>query len=197
MSRKLGNSRKVVLTHYLPEPLLVAWNTRLIRRFQNLWLMVAAGNEDFLLDVTDFNTVGQLHAFLADMMMQHSPTSSPLALELHNRLTWLLNDDSKSRSTFFHQEGNLAVPVSKQSLAVLYLYQECALDSGVTPDVLDAPDIMTGLRPRQFIDLAEILRHQLPSHRDVKVRKAHDAAKDLVTTMRSDIHWGDLLTKKG
>ena len=195
MTKKLGNTEKVVLGHYLPKPLIAAWNTRLIRRFQNLWITIAAGNEDFLLEVTDFPTLEELHAFIIDMLMHHAPSSSPLAEELHRRFFNLSKADDNSETNYKQTDGSLTVPISSNTIAILYLYREFAF--GVNPVTLDRPDAITGLRPRQFVDLAELLRNQLPDHRDSIFRRAHEEALSLVDKLRSSVHWGDLLMKSG
>ena len=191
VTRKLGNTQQVVMTHYLPKQLLASWNTRIIRRFQNMWLTVAAANEDFLLEITDFNTLDELHSFLADMLSQHAPTSSLLAEELHKRFSSRLDKSgSKNKASI---NSRLAIPISKNTLAALYLYHDAALQSGVHPSVLAKPDKITGLIPSQFISLAELLRSQLPHHRDPVARKAHETAIRLASDMHHRLQWSDLL----
>lgn len=51
--RRLGNSYRTSIEHYIPETLLSAWNERIIRRFQNTLLVLAAAEEGYLLDVVD------------------------------------------------------------------------------------------------------------------------------------------------
>lgn len=190
MATKLGNSSRVVLEHYLPQPLLVKWNTRIVRRFQNLWLIVAAGggNDNLLLEISDFQTLSQLHTFIADMLSHHPNGSSPLSDSLHaafGRLaerTPLISDPRRS----------LAVSVSEQSLAAIYLYQESAIESGAPPDVLDRRDSANGLSPRQFIALAELLRSELPKSREPAMRVAHVAALRAVENLRHSVKWNDL-----
>lgn len=193
MSRKLGNTQRVVLNHYIPKPLLVAWNTRLIRRFQNLWLAIAAADEDFLLSVTDFHTLEDLHLFLADMLEQHSPNSSPLGKELHARFSIAASHEGDKH----RNSSNLMVSVSPRTLTYLYLYQETILDAGIGAVELDHRDPVSGLSPRFFLDLAELLRHQLPSNRDPELRESHEAAESRVAELIHDIQWTDLLLKRG
>lgn len=192
VSKKLGNSQRVVLAHYLPKPLLAAWNARQIRRFQNLWLVVAAANEPFLLDVTDFRSLGDLHSFLADMLSMHKASSSPLAKELHKRFRAISADDTQDRLG-----SELSIPISAQVLRCLYLYQESALKAGVSAEVLDKEDAETRIKPRQFLDLAQLLRHQLPSHRDPRFRRAHEEAlSDLPRLLRRS-SWSELIASRG
>lgn len=193
MTRKLGNSSRVVIGHYLPKPLLAAWNTRQIRRFQNLWLAVAAANEDFLLQVTDFHTLEDLHAFLSDMLSLHAPGSSPLARELHERLG---NIGASSNQSDSLGNASLSVPISKATLVSLYLYQESALASGVETSLLDKVDSRTRTTPRQFLNLAELLRHQLPTHRDPRLQALHDQAVGAIPELLSRIRWSELIARR-
>ena len=193
MSRKLGNTESVSLNHYIPRALLAAWNTRLIRRFQNLWLAVAAANESFLLSVTDFHTLEDLHLFLADMLRQHSAKSSPLGRELHERFAVQVGQEEQHNVN----SGSLAVSISLGSLTYLYLYQEAVLASGVGASELDYQDPISGLSPRYFLELAQLLRHQLPTHRNPDLRKLHEAAESKVGVLVHEVHWTDLLLKRG
>ncbi len=193
MSRKLGNTERVSLNYYIPRALLAAWNTRLIRRFQNLWLAVAAANENFLLSVTDFHTLEDLHLFLADMLHQHPAKSSPLGRELHERFAVQVGQEELHNSN----SGSLAVSISLGSLTYLYLYQEAVLGAGVGVTELDYPDPISGLSPRYFLDLAQLLRHQLPTHRNPDLRKSHEAAESKVGELVHKVHWTELLLKRG
>ncbi|ABE29476.1 hypothetical protein Bxe_A3509 [Paraburkholderia xenovorans LB400] len=181
MSRKLGNESRTCIDHYLPPALLKAWNTRLIRRFQNLWIIVAAANEDWLLDVVDFSSLEELHAFIHDMLSVHDKFSSPLAAELHSRFgpqhAGLNADDPTS--------AWLSVSISKNSLAALYLYLEASMDISAKGKILDRCDSITKTTPRQFIDLALLLRHMLPDDNDPARRTAHEEATALVERLRS------------
>lgn len=187
MARKLGNTTQVVLNHYLPESLLARWNIRLIRRFQNLWISVAAANEDFLLQVTDFGTLGDLHAFLADMLQQHSSTSSPLATAMHEAFAV---DAPPAK------QAGLMVSISTQTLAALYLYQDAAIAAGMSENALNRPDALTNIKPRQFLTLAQLLRHQLPLARDSRMREAHAMGCELAERLRKTIRWEELMIRK-
>jgi len=194
MRKKLGNTTRVILHHYLPAPLLAAWNVRLIRRFQNLWVSVAAAKEDFLLDVTDFHSIEDLHIFLADMLKLHAPSTSPLAEELHRVL-----GEGYEREQHNQQDNHssLAISVSQKSLLALYLYQVVAIDSGVEPDKLEIRDAVTGFRPRDFINLAVLLRSEIPRRGDSYIRAAHDSAVQKIPQYQRRLKWGDLLLRIG
>lgn len=193
VTRKLGNTHRVVLSHYIPKPLLAAWNTRQIRRFQNLWLAVAAADKDWLLDVTDFHSLLDLHAFLKDMLLLHAPTASPLSAELHERFAALLN----TNETTSGRHGSLAVPISTKALACLYLYQESALAAGIDRKTIDTMDPLTQVSPRQFLNLAELLRHQLPTHRDPRFRLVHESAIEMLPGLLAKAKWAHLVAKRG
>lgn len=193
MSKVLGNTYKVSLEHYLPKPLLTAWNTRIIRRYQNLWLVIASANEDFLLDITDFNSIEELHLFITDMLSKHAPNDSPLATELHERFQFGIFDTEAFEKT----EGTLSVPINTNILVAVYLYLDSALSAGVEPKVLETPDIETGIKPRQIMDLAILLKSQLQTHNEKVLRTCHEKAISIVEEKRSVIKWPDLIAKKG
>lgn len=197
MTRKLGNSVKVVLDHYLPQALVTAWNARLIRRYQNLWITVAAANEDFLLEVTDFNSFEELHLFIYDMLIQHPASSSALGKELHLRLSHLINDDENRDDSSAKLESILSVPISSNSLAALYLYRESALKSGVGPELLKIKDRNTGISPRQIIDLVDLLRFRLPTEREPGLRRCHNEATLSLPKLASQVHWNHLFLSLG
>ncbi len=191
MSRKLGNKVRTALYHYIPPPLLLAWNTRIIRRFQNLWITVAAANQSFMLEVTDFSSLSDLNAFLANMLQQHGQNDSPLARELHLRFS----HSKKEQEEVDSADAKLSVAVSSSSLTALYLYQSTALNSGLTEEFLDKADA-NGLTPRQFIDLATLLKSRLPEDVDASLRAAHAEAMSRSAKLALSIDWGNFFLSK-
>ncbi len=194
MSKKLGNKLKTVLQHYLPDQLLAIWNTRQVRRFQNLWLAVASAKETFLLEATDFQSLADLHIFLVDMLKCHELNSSPFAKLLHNAFDGLIEINGEASSP--NKSGSLAVSISTQTLVALYSYRDAALRAGVSPVVLDARDALTGCSPRQFLTLSELLAHQLPKERDGEMRRAHVEAVQLVDSLDLASKWSALFVSK-
>lgn len=188
MRRKLGNTQKVVLTHYLPKPLLDAWNTRLIRRFQNLWIAVAAADEKFLLEVTDFNNLTDLHVFLKDLLNLHNRSGSPLAEELHAKFSYLKEGSSKEEKP----EGSLYVAISTNTLSVLYTYYYVALNAGLSSEQMNYQDALTGLSPKYFIDLAQLLIKTLPDHNMPEFNNSHHEAQLIALDKASNMTWGRL-----
>lgn len=190
VSRKLGNTEKVVLQHYIPKALLDAWNTRMIRRFQNLWLSVAAANEEFLLDVTDFGSLADLHAFLRDMLQMHSATDSPLAELLHRKFGIQSNNE---QSTAFSGDAHLHVAISKGALSALYTYHATVIDLGISGDVLDTADVITGLSPRHFMSLADLLQSRLPEDKNPEYVACHEAAMQFAYNPENRSKWAELI----
>lgn len=161
MSRRLGNTRKVALEHYLPPALLHAWNTRIIRRFQNTLIVLAAHDEPYLLEVTDFSNMADLQHFIAQLIVDYPAMTSPLANEVQRRL---VSEQQREEVSLKSAPGLLNVRLSPKSLGLLYSYSDLALRT-LAPDELDKVDVLSGLAPRQFTDMAILLRHAAESDR--------------------------------
>lgn len=159
MSRRLGNTRKVALEHYLPPALLHAWNTRIIRRFQNTLIVLAAHDESYLLEVTDFFNMADLQCFIAQLIVDYPARTSPLAGEVQSRLG---TEQQREAVSLASMHALLGVRLSPKSLGFLYSYSDLALRT-LAPEKLDKVDVLSGLAPRQFTDLAALLRHAAES----------------------------------
>lgn len=187
MSRKLGNTKKVALKHYLPPALLHAWNTRIIRRFQNTLIVLAAHEEPHLLEVTDFSNLADLQHFIAQLILDYPAKTSPLADEVQRRLRGSspsISVDAASASGF------LNVRLSPRSLAYLYSFRDLALKT-LSPEQQDKIDALSGLSPRQFIDMARLLSHAAEN------TELHPALRDsLDVTQLIETH-GQALALKG
>ena len=155
MSRRLGNTRRVALQHYLPPALLHAWNSRIIRRFQNTLIVLAAHDEPYLLEVTDFSNIADLQHFIAQLVLDYPTKSSPLADEVQRRLG---SEQQWEAALSDSIPGLLNIRLSPQSLGLLYSFSDLALRT-MTPDALDKVDVLNGLAPRKFTDMATLLRH--------------------------------------
>lgn len=155
MSRRLGNTRKVTLEHYLPPALLHAWNTRIIRRFQNTLIVLAAHDEPYLLEVTDFTAMADLQHFIAQLIVDYPSKTSPIADEVQKRMGTEQHLEAGSSALM---PGLLNVRLAPKSLALLYSYSNLS-QTILTGDELDKIDVINGLAPRQFIDMARLLRH--------------------------------------
>ncbi len=158
-SRKIGNSYATAVQHYVPEPLIKIWNERIIRRFQNTLIALAAANEDYLLDVTDIDSFSDLQSFLCQLLTENRPGSSPIADELHRRFG---DSELTSRTESPMPDGCeyalLSVRLSPNSLAMLYAYRETALGR-LSQKKLNQIDTKTGIAPNSFIQLATLFQH--------------------------------------
>lgn len=161
MSRRMGNSSKVVLEHYLPPALLHAWNTRIIRRFQNTLIVLAAHDEPYLLEVTDFSNLADLQHFIAQLIMDYPIKTSPIADEVHRRLGSKYQPEVASNSPM---PSLLNIRLSPKSVGFLYAYSDFAYRI-LTEEELDKTDVLSGLAPRQFVEMAALLRHAAESER--------------------------------
>jgi hypothetical protein len=156
MSRNLGNTRKVALEHYLPAALLHAWNTRIIRRFQNTLIVLAAHEEPYLLEVTDFSIMADLQHFIAQLILDYPAQTSPLAEEVQRRLGSVVSQPPYATSA--SSPGLINVRLSPKSLAYLYAFRDLAQET-LSAEQLDKVDVLSGLSPRQFVDMARLLTH--------------------------------------
>lgn len=193
VAKKLGNTEKVVLQHYIPKPIIDAWNTRMIRRFQNIWISAAAADEDFLLDVSDFSNLPDLHAFLKDILQLHASTASPLAEILHRRFDVRLKKEPSIRSNDDSTNAHLHVAISKGALTALYSYQATILNLGLSDATLDKQDVLTGLSPRHFLALTDILQSQLPEDKNPDYVECHFAAIRFASDPTMRLKWAELL----
>lgn len=189
VTKKLGNTEKVVIDHYIPQALLTSWLTRLIRRYQNLWIATAAATEPFLLDVTDFSTVEQLNTFLSDMLVQHQPNSSNFAGIMHQRFKHLHISSEEWRT--LEPGATLSISISASSLASLYLYHEAASDTGLQIHGQAQPTENL-LEIRALLDLATVLKFKLPDHPNSEFRTAHHEACLIAESMRHRMNWSKL-----
>jgi hypothetical protein len=161
MSRRLGNTNRVVLEHYLPPALLHAWNTRIIRRFQNTLIVLAAQGEDYLLEVTDFSSVSDLQHFIAQLVLEYPGNSSPLAKEVQGRLLSAIPNEEGADECAGGDaigDGILNIRLSAVSLGYLYAFSDFAT-STLSQCELNRVDTLTKLAPVQFVDLARLIRH--------------------------------------
>jgi hypothetical protein len=155
-SRALGNTYPVAMKHYVPEPIIKIWNDRIIRRFQNTLITLAAADEDYLLDATDIETLSDLQSFLTQLLIENQPGSSPIGNELHRRfdLPDTMDGDTAERPRGY---SLLSIRLNSNSLAMLYAYRETTLRN-LPQEKLDIVDLRTGLAPSSFIQLATMLQ---------------------------------------
>ncbi|PQJ68240.1 hypothetical protein [Photobacterium angustum] len=187
VSRVLGNTQKVALKHYIPEPLIAKYNTRLVRRFQNLLIVTATFKEDYCLEAVDFNSWQELHHFLLTLL-EDEDNKSPIIEYLRS-----LSSEGVSREV----KGKLDIPLSENVLTALYLYRLAALNSSVSSKSLSIVDDTTQLSPLAFITLANHLINYLPTSKESRISQIHIRATEQATKLLNKTSWGDLFVSKG
>lgn len=189
VSKKLGNSRRVAFEHYIPQPLIQLFSTRMVRRFQNLLVVAATYNESYMLEAVDFNSLEEVHRFVSDILSLDSKGSSPLVAYLKSIAEGKVStDDSFS--------DQMITSISSNALTALYLYRSCALKSNVDITVLSKVEPDTGLSPLSLITLANHLKAVLPSNNDINVRESHVEALNRTKQLMIDAKWGNIFIKR-
>jgi len=189
-SRKLGNSSKVVLEHYIPKSLVAAWSTRQVRRFQNLLIIAATINEDYLLEAVDFNSLSEVHSFILDMISNNNSSKNPLITLLKKESKRLVNGNSVMPS------GDLVASISPESLTSLYTYRNVAIKNNISINTLKVPDKITKISPLAIITLSSHLSHTALNHTNVEIRNAHSKAVELAKKYTDKVNWGNFLITK-
>ncbi|GAB3531433.1 hypothetical protein [Photobacterium alginatilyticum] len=161
VQKRLGNSYRVAIEHYIPEPLIQIWNERIIRRFQNTLLVLAAAEEDYLLEVVDMPNLAELHRFLAQLVYELPAGSSPIADKLHQLYAERYRIDHAGQPATWEAvptpDDLLHLRLSPNSLALLLAYRQWA-QQHLTASLQIQPDHLTGLTPKHFIDLGGMLQ---------------------------------------
>jgi hypothetical protein len=187
-SKILGNSKKVALDHYIPKELVSAFNARKVRLFQNLLIVAATENEDYMLDAVDFNTEAELHRFIMNMIDVNGENKNPLIDYLKNSA---LNQNGNKPSV-----GELIPSISEQALISLYVYRESALQNNISAEALAKVDDGIGVSPLAFINLSSHISMALKNHVDLEMRSAHEVALAASIKYSTKVNWGDLLLNK-
>ena len=186
VSRKLGNGKRVVLEHYLPKPIIAAYNTRQVRRFQNLMIASACASEDYLLEAVDFSNLNELHSFIVNMIELDSKDTNPL-------IKYLKNKDKETSET---RNGDLIANVSERSLTVLYAYNIVAETHNIKASKLSIKDSKTELAPIAFITLAKHLNTTLSQHNESSVRSMNLSARNKALLMADHLDWDQLIMRR-
>ncbi|EJV0282712.1 hypothetical protein PAQ90_003430 [Vibrio parahaemolyticus] len=188
VSRKLGNTKKVSMEHYIPEPLLAAWNTRLVRRHQNLLIAAATMGEDYQLEAVDFSSLSELNAFLIGILSDKE-NKSPLLQ--------YLREHSVDTDVELPSEGSLNIALSETALTALYTYRDSAKLCHVDVEILSKTDSTSGISPLGFIYLANHLQATLPMKSESKLSKMHKTAIERSNVLIKKIDWSDMFIKTG
>ena len=181
VSKKLGNSKKVTMSHYIPKPLLAAWSTRIVRRHQNLLITAATAGEKYQFEAVDFVSISELNAFLLGIVSDKE-NKSPLIEHLRN----YSNEETEL------SEANLNVALSETTLVALYTYRDSAKLCSVGTEILSQTDPTSGLSPLAFIHLANHLEAILPIKKESKFYDMHKLALEQSRILTNKINWTDI-----
>ncbi len=158
VARALGNTVRVSLDHYIPKPLQVLMNKRMIRRFQNLLIVSATVGESYFLDATDFVTLDDLHIFLSQMLEGDKSNGSELLSELQSRMGYSRNNVSENCHVDLNDNRQIAIKVSAENLALLFLYEEYLDNPGINASSKVLHDTSTDTTPIFWAELSRTLR---------------------------------------
>jgi hypothetical protein len=158
VAKRLGNTEKTVLSNYIPQVLISAWNERIIRRFQNTLIALASHEEEWALDVVDMPNVAALNRFLAQLVCEMPSGMSPIGDKIQECFGSRYRIDQGVDNGFSQRTTNqLQVRLSPNSFALLIAYREWAL-SNLSKTVQITVDRETGIAPSYFIELAGMLQ---------------------------------------
>lgn len=186
VSKKLGNSKKVAMTHYLPKPLFAAWSTRLVRRHQNLLITAATSGEEYQLEAIDFSSLIELDAFLIGILSDNE-NKSPLLEHLRQNST---------DTAIELPESNFNVSLSEASLIALYTYRDSAKHSSVSTEALARKDPKCDISPLAFINLANHLEASLPTKKESRLSNMHFTSLKRSRDLVKKLSWSDMFVQK-
>jgi hypothetical protein len=161
-SRKLGNTYRVALQNYIPKPLLRLAIERTVRRFQNTLIFLAASDEDYVLEATDFRSLDELHKFLMQLLQEHMRGSSPIADRLYCAIPKSIEGDFQNPVDCPANSSLLSINLSSSALAVLYAYREVVLQK-LSKKEREILAKKSGTPQESLIDLANLLHHAAES----------------------------------
>ncbi|USX15334.1 hypothetical protein NHH88_05975 [Oxalobacteraceae bacterium OTU3CAMAD1] len=185
VSRKLGNSYRVALENYIPKEIRRLWNERVIRRFQNILILLASADREHNIRLSDIATIQDLNSFLAQLTYDFAPGSSVIADEIERKYggRFRISLDATSSEIKTNNEI-LSVVISEETLSYLYLKRlnwELGNDGGGVPDCLvDLAKLLNfiALRP----DVAERMLGVICG---AQLRHAHISTVEKMTVDRS------------
>lgn len=191
-AKVLGNTSKMTMDSYIPQPLQRLMNERLIRRFQNLLICASTADRDYMLEATDFRTQDELFIFLSQMLesdnvaCRQSVTNilrSKLETKVPKQKTCIPAGDK------FKQ---IKVSIEENSLAILFLYGEHVekhLDiKGKNIDNIDESS------PIFWKGLSDSLKIILPKNNtNRELVSIYESAISLVDNLRGKINFPNLM----
>lgn len=142
VSVRLGNTYRVSLENYIPREIRRIWNEQIVRRFQNILLVLASAGKEYCLRVSDMAAVQELNWFLAQITYDFAPGSSVVADEIYRkyapRFRISIDEQCRCETSF---DGLLSVIVSKDVVAHLYK-QRLDWDLGRLPIIEHADGLL-------------------------------------------------------
>ena len=145
---------------------------------------MAAHNEPYLLEVSDFSCVPDLVAFITQLVVKVQKGSDPISDAISDRLT------SQTDKLVYEDSVNseMGVNLSPESLCMLYAFSDWAKDT-LTAQEIHHKDLVSGVSPYTLIQLSTLFNHVVGSESDCPTDNAirsnihGDSAKNL-----SNIH---------
>lgn len=183
VSKKLGNSKRVALKHYIPEQLIDAFNTRRVRQFQNLLIIAATRDEGYMLEATDFSNLSELNLFLKNQI-EDSPGKNPLLSMI----------DSSQKGG--EGDADLIAALSRNTLQALYTYKYAAIDSNINFETLSEICQVSKHSPITFIKLSSYIEKYLEKHSDKVLVKMHEQALNMARIQVEGLDWQELFLSK-
>jgi len=182
-SKTLGNSKRIALKHYIPPQLIDAFNTRRVRQFQNILIIAATKDKDYMLEATDFSTLGELNLFIKNQI-EESPGKNPL-LSVIDSGQKAMNSDSE-----------LIASLSSSTLEALYTYKYAAIDANISFTTLSETCRTSNLSPITFITLSSYVERFMEKHSDPALVMMHKEALDKAKSLLDDLKWRDLFISR-
>lgn len=183
VSKKLGNSKRVALKHYIPDQLVDAFNTRRVRQFQNLLIIASTKDEDYMLEATDFRNLDELNLFIKNQV-EESPGINPLLS--------VIDSDQRAKGS----DSELIASLSESTLEALYTYKYAAIDANISFASLSEPCPTSNISPITFITLSSYLEKFMEKHSDPVLVMMHNEALDRARSQLKNLKWRDLFLLK-
>ena len=164
--KKIGNSEKVLIEHYIPPALIDIVREKTVRLFQNAIVISSTIEEpELMVRATGINTEKQLEKFIDELFKQ-------TGMEVPSLLAPLVKNKSKKQSV-----GKLFGLVGWKSLSRLYAFHESVLSSGLSSKEIKKIKFNNGLTAYSLYRFAKIMDLSLSTHRIPEYQKTHQKAK--------------------
>ncbi|OSR78029.1 hypothetical protein [Pseudomonas syringae] len=154
MAKKLGNTERIVLNHYVAPWMVDMWNEHATRNFQQILVVLAAHNSPWLLRVSDFENQSDLLKYIAKIITENKigdPVSDQIQARFGTKKSLHENEDKALLNE------KLLICLSAESLAMLYAYLEWASKT-LTTEQQQCVDSDSGISPNALINLANLLQ---------------------------------------